>query len=336
VLDAVKGDSKFEFSIQHELIGGAAFEVHKEHFPETTKKACEDADIILFGAVGGPLSEQMNPKWKNCEVNSILALRKLLDLFANVRPIKIDESLIKISPLRLEKFLPKTPDLVIIRELTGDLYFGDKGRRENGTVAFDECTYSTDQIERITNFAFNLARKRRKVIHSIDKANVLETSKLWRETVSRISNDNLDIEQHTMLVDNCAMQLITNPTIFDTVLTSNMFGDILSDAAAVIPGSLGLLASASFGSSGKWLFEPPSGSAPDIAGKDIANPIGMIRCIAMMFEMATEEIMIHDKIEQAISRTLDKHIYTADLQFENHNPVACSKFTDLFLENLHL
>ena len=334
VFDAVKKRSSFQFEIEHGLIGGAAFDQYGEHFPEVTRRACLESDLVLFGAVGGPVSDQLNPKWKNCEVNSILALRKLLDLYANVRPVKIDQALLLSSPLRLEKYLPKVPDLVVVRELSGDIYFGDKGRRDGGETAFDECTYSKFQIERIAKFAFELSGLRGRKLHSIDKANVLETSKLWRETVNSIALGYPDIRAETMLVDNCAMQLISNPTIFDVILTSNMFGDILSDAAAVIPGSLGLLASASFGSQGKWLFEPPSGSAPDIAGKNVANPIGMIRCVGMMFQMALKELEIYQAIENGISDVLSQGIITADISFNKASPVSTLEFTDRLLSSL--
>ena len=313
VLDALKNKLKVKLEIDHGLIGGAAFDEYGEHFPKDTRKKCLSADVILFGAVGGPVSQQLEPKWKGCEVNSILQLRKLLDLYANIRPVKIDKALAHNSPLRLERFGDNLPDLVVVRELSGDIYFGEKGRSDDGLTSFDQATYTVAQIERITKFAFEMALKRTKKIHSIDKANVLETSRMWREVVSRISKDYSEVSFESMLVDNCAMQLITSPTSFDVILTSNMFGDILSDAAAVIPGSLGLLASASYGSTGKWLYEPPSGSAPDIAGKNIANPIGMIRCVGLMLNLSLGEKELSEKVEDAISKTIEKNILTKDI-----------------------
>ncbi len=339
VFDFVKERSAYDFEISTALIGGAAYEKHQNHFPEETKVLCEKADLILFGAVGGPVNKQQEPKWHKCEVNSILALRKLLDLYANIRPVKIDQALLHNSPLRLEKFLPLTPDLVILRELSGDIYFGDKGRRENNSIAYDEATYSIDQVKRIAKVAFEIASNRNQILHSIDKANVLETSRLWREVVDVVSLDYPKVKYETMLVDNCAMQLINDPTVFDVILTSNMFGDILSDAAAVIPGSLGLLASASYGVNSQtdkatWLFEPPSGSAPDIAGLGIANPIGMIRCIGLMFQMALNEPHIYKELEDAISNTLLRGIVTSDLIDPNSKAVSTKDFTENLIQHL--
>lgn len=336
VFDLLKDLINFDFRITYAKIGGAAYDEYGVHFPDSTQHLCSSADIILFGAVGGPVSDQQNSKWKNCEVNSILALRKLLDLYANIRPVKIDEALINFSPLRLERFLPKLANLIVVRELSGDIYFGNKGRRTEGSVAYDECTYSISQIERITRFALELASKRDKKIHSIDKANVLETSRLWREVVAQVSKENTEICIEDMLVDNCAMQLINNPTIFDVVLTSNMFGDILSDAAAVIPGSLGLLASASYGSQGRWLFEPPSGSAPDIAGRNIANPIGMIRCVSLMFELVFNQPDISMIIEKSIEETLKKGYFTADLCLDNREGLSTEGYTDQLIKEIKI
>lgn len=334
VFEVVKKHSAYNFEIVYGLIGGAAYDVMGAHFPVETRDACSNADIILFGAVGGPVHEQSMPKWHLCEVNSILALRKQLDLYANIRPVKVDEPLLCFSPLRLESFLPRVPDLVVVRELSGDVYFGEKGRRENGEISFDEATYSRTQIQRIARFAFEIAKIRKKSVYSIDKANVLETSRMWRESVLEISKEYPEVNLDVMLVDNCAMQLVNNPVLFDVVLTSNMFGDILSDAAAVIPGSLGLLASASYGSGGKWLFEPPSGSAPDIAGKNIANPIGMIRCIGMLFQMALREEHIYNMIEQSIAKMLADGVVTADIAVDKQNARSLEECSDILISNL--
>lgn len=322
--------SKYKYELRSGLIGGAAWDKTNNHFPDETKELCSSSDVVFFGAVGGPVSEQANPKWFKCEVNSILALRKLLSLYGNLRPVKLEPALFSMSPLNLTNG-SKTPDLVVVRELSGDIYFGDKRSFiEDGIrVATDECRYDEVQIRRIAELGFDLAMKRSQHLVSVDKANVLETSRLWRDVVTEVSASYPEVKFSSMLVDNCAMQLIKDPCYFDVVLTSNMFGDILSDMAAVIPGSLGLLDSASVGEKGIFLFEPPSGSAPDIAGLNIANPIGMIRCISSFFTLVSEEVHISARLERGIQILLERGVCTRDLRVKDG--VGTSEFVDCLL-----
>jgi 3-isopropylmalate dehydrogenase len=335
VFNAVKGRSRYDFECNEGLIGGAAWAVSGSHFPEETKTLCLSSDAVLFGAVGGPVSEQHLPQWKGCEVNAILALRKLLGLYANLRPVKVDASLFSFSPLRLDPEI-SPPDLVVVRELAGDIYFGEKRRvTEHGIqVAYDECRYDEDQIRRVARVAFDLALKRRKNLVSVDKANVLETSRLWREVVTELAKEYSDVQFSSMLVDNCAMQIIKNPSRFDVLLTSNMFGDILSDMAAVFPGSLGMLDSSSIGEGRGILFEPPSGSAPDIVGKNLANPIGMIRCVASFFTLVTGELVIAKNIESGIQKMLEEGKGTSDLNLSSK--LGTVDFTNELLDRIML
>lgn len=331
VFSKVEEMSQYAFELQHAAIGGAAWLETSSHFPEETKKLCLGSDAVFFGAVGGPVSEQHLPQWKNCEVNAILALRKALGLYANLRPVKVEESLSHASPLRIQKG-EMTPDLIVVRELSGDIYFGEKKReiREGIVTAVDECTYDENQVRRIAESGFQVAMKRRKKLVSVDKANVLETSRLWREVVTEVSKSFPEVEFSSMLVDNCAMQMIKNPSWFDVILTTNMFGDILSDMAAVLPGSLGVLDSSSLGTNKIILFEPPSGSAPDIAGKNIANPVGMIRCVASFFLLVAEERHISDAIEKGIQKVFSDGYGTADLGMKN--TLGTKEFTDRLIE----
>jgi 3-isopropylmalate dehydrogenase len=331
VFTHVREKSLHDFELQEALIGGAAWSVSGSHFPDETRQMCLNSDAVLFGAVGGPVSEQHLPQWKGCEVNAILALRKSLGLYANLRPVKVEKALAHSSPLRMDAS-KDVPDLVVVRELSGDLYFGEKKRfTEDGLrVAFDECRYDEDQVRKIATVGFDLAMKRRKKLVSVDKANVLETSRLWREVVTEVSESYPEVEFSSMLVDNCAMQLVRDPSCFDVVLTTNMFGDILSDMTAVLPGSLGVLDSSSIGTGKTVLFEPPSGSAPDIAGRNIANPVGMIRCVASFFTLVADEDAIAREIEQGIQRVLADGYGTADLAMQH--TVGTSEFTDLVLK----
>jgi 3-isopropylmalate dehydrogenase len=327
----VQKRSSYDFELREALIGGAAWLSCGSHFPDDTRELCMGSDAVFFGAVGGPVAEQHLPQWKGCEVNAILALRKSLGLYANLRPVKVEKALSHCSPLRTDA-LTEAPDLVVVRELSGDIYFGEKKRfTENGLeVAFDECRYDEEQIRRIAKTGFDLAMKRRKDLVSVDKANVLETSRLWREVVTEVSKEYPHVAFSSMLVDNCAMQLVRDPSRFDVVLTSNMFGDILSDMTAVLPGSLGVLDSSSMGTNKTVLFEPPSGSAPDIAGQNIANPVGMIRCIASFFMLVTEETGIAQEIESAIRKVFSDGYGTADLGMPH--TTGTIEFTDMVLD----
>jgi 3-isopropylmalate dehydrogenase len=314
ILELIAMKFGHEFSLQPALIGGAAYEQFGHHFPEETKTICEQSDAILFGSVGGPISEMEQPKWKGCEKNSILGLRKTFNFNANYRPVKMYPELAKISPLRAD-IIGKGIDILIIRELVGDLYFGEhKTETINGIrKATDVMEYDEQQIRSIAYAAFKAAQLRGKKVTSVDKSNVLDCSKLWKEVVIEVHQEYPDITLEHILVDNCAMQLIRNPRQFDVLLCPNMFGDILSDEAAVIPGSLGLMPSASLSEKGFGLYEPAGGSAPDIAGKNIANPIAQILSAAMLlrhsFALETEA----QTIEQAVAKTIAAGHRTADI-----------------------
>ena len=307
---AEKYDHEFEFTDY--LAGGCAIDACGIPLPQETIDGCKASDSVLLGAVGGPkwdtLPGDIRPE------KALLGIRKALGLFTNLRPAKIVDALKDACTLRPD-IIEKGFDLVIVRELTGGIYFGERGRREgiNGPEAYDTEAYSVMEIERIAKVAFETARKRRKNLISIDKANVLETSRLWRETVHRIGEEYPDVTLSDMLVDNAAMQLVRNPSTFDVVVTSNMFGDILSDEASQITGSIGLLASASLGSGRCGLYEPIHGSAPDIAGKGIANPIATILSAAMMLRYAFDLEKEADAIEKAVDQVLSAGYRTADI-----------------------
>jgi len=339
VLAKIAEQFDHQFTLRHALAGGAAFDKFGKHLPDETLQICRESDAILFGSVGGPVADQHLPKWKNCEANSILTLRKTFKFNANYRPVKIYKHVQEISPLKAE-IISKGVDLLIIRELLGDCYFGEHktalvdGRR----VATDLSIYNEDQIAAVAHVAFKAARLRRKKLCSVDKANVLDTSKLWREVVREVHKEYSDVQLEEMLVDNCAMQLVREPSQFDVIVTSNMFGDILSDAAAVLPGSLGLLASASMNADGFGLYEPPGGSAPDIAGTGRANPIAQILSVAMMlrfsFALEEEARAIESSVEQVLTdghRTQDIYRETQD---GNTKLVNCQAMTNLILSGI--
>ncbi len=287
VLQAVAVNFGHKFELTHGVAGGAAFEQFGSHMPEETLALCRRSDAILFGSVGGPVSEQHLDKWKNCEANSILSLRKTFSFYANYRPVVLSPDLAEMCPLRPD-IIKDGIDILFIRELLGDAYFGVKETTtENGQrVARDTSQYTEDQIKQVAHAAFKAARQRSKRVTSVDKANVLDASKLWRVVMHEVAKEYPDIELVDMLVDNCAMQIIRDPNQFDVVVTTNMFGDILTDEAAVLAGSLGLLASASINKEGFALYEPSGGSAPDIAGQGIANPIAQILSVALMLRFS--------------------------------------------------
>lgn len=307
VLSAVAEVSDFTFEFTEQLIGGAAIRAMGSPLPAETRAACAESDAVLLGAVGAPEFDHLLPEQRP-EIG-LLQLRQLLGGFANLRPAKAFPALIESSPLRAEIF--EGTDLLIVRELLGGLYFGQP-REINETEAFNTMRYSVAEIERVARVAFESAKLRKKKVTSVDKANVLETSRLWRETVEKIAKDYPEIELEHLFVDACAMHLVTNPTRFDVVLTENLFGDILSDEAAVLTGSLGMLASATIG--GKIdLYEPVHGSAPDIAGKNIANPLGAIASAAMLLRYTAKNDAAADAIENAIERVLAEGMRTADI-----------------------
>jgi 3-isopropylmalate dehydrogenase len=320
---------------EHALIGGVAYDQTGHPLPKETLELCKKSDAILLGAVGGPKWDHLDPKLRP-EAGALLPLRGELQLFANVRPAKTLQALMLASPLKGERSLV---DLVVVRELTGGIYFGKPSeRRENGTIAVDTCIYSNHEIERIALLAYDIARQRRRNLISVDKMNVLETSRLWREVVSDIAEQNPDVSTSHMLVDNCAMQLIRDPQQFDVILTENMFGDILSDEASMITGSLGLLPSASLSNpkDGKTfgLYEPVHGSAPDIAGQDRANPIAAILSAAMMLKYTFGEDEAADRIDTAVNRTLDHGCRTADIFEKGSKLLGTKEMGDAIAKNL--
>jgi 3-isopropylmalate dehydrogenase len=298
-----------EFQVIERRIGGAAIEAQGVPFPESTRQACLAADAVLLGAVGGPKWDALPPD-KRPE-KGLLDLRRTLGVFANLRPVKARAALLATSPLRPE--IAGGTDLVIVRELLGDVYFGEpRGIEKGPRRAFNTMVYAEEEIRRVAVVAFDVARTRRRLVTSVDKANVLETSRLWRDVVTEVSRDYADVELRHALVDSCAMDLIRRPTSFDVVLTSNLFGDILSDEASVLAGSIGLLPSASIGA-GPGLYEPIHGSAPDIAGQSVANPLGAIASCAEMLRRSLDQAELADKIDAAIDHVLDEGRRTADL-----------------------
>ncbi len=306
VLNKIAIQFNHQFNIKHYLIGGAAIDEFNTPLPNETLAACKNADAVFLGAIGGPKWDTAQTKIKP-EIG-LLTLRKELEVFANIRPLTLYPQLVAASPLKPE--IIQGTDFMIVRELTGGIYFGEKKRYQDH--ATDECKYSVFEIERIARVAFDLARQRKQKLTSVDKANVLETSRLWREVVTRIGRDEYpEIKLNHQLVDSCAMKLIQSPTEFDVILTENMFGDILSDEASVIAGSMGMLASSSIGAK-YGLFEPIHGSAPDIAGQGIANPYAAILSIAMMLRwLKLEEEAV--AIETAVAQSLEKAILPQDL-----------------------
>jgi 3-isopropylmalate dehydrogenase len=293
-----------DFELDERLVGGASIDAHGTALTDEVLDACKGSDAVLLAAVGGPKWDSTDPGKPRPE-QGLLGLRKGLGLFANLRPVRPSPALLDASPLRRDRI--EGTDLLVVRELTGGIYFGDKGR-QNGS-AFDTCVYSVEEIERIADVAFKFARRK---VTSVDKANILETSRLWREVVSGMAS-NHDVEFEHLLVDNAAMQLVSRPTDFDVILTENMFGDILSDEAAMLTGSIGMLPSASVGSDGPGLFEPVHGSAPDIAGSGKANPLAMFGSVAMMLRYGLGMETEAAGIESAIDKALEAGLRTPDL-----------------------
>jgi 3-isopropylmalate dehydrogenase len=293
------------FEMEERLLGGASIDAHGVALTPETLDACRGADAVLLAAVGGPKWDTTDPGAPRPE-QGLLGLRKGLGLFANLRPVRPSPALLDSSPLRPERL--RGTDLVVVRELTGGLYFGESGRRDG--TAFDTCVYSVEEVERIARVAFNLARRK---VTSVDKANVLETSRLWRETVERVAADHADVPLEHMLVDTAAMRLVAQPADFDVLLTENMFGDILSDEAAMLTGSIGMLPSASLGEGAPGVFEPVHGSAPDIAGTGRANPLAMFGSVAMMLRHGLDREADAARVESAVDRSLEEGLRTFDL-----------------------
>ncbi len=312
VLNAIAETFSHEFNYRYCLMGAIAIDKTGNPLPDETIEACLNSDAILFGAIGHPKYDN-DPTAKVRPEQGLLKLRKSLQLFANIRPVTTYESLHHLSPLKTKNITGV--DFVIFRELTGGIYFGKKETNEDQTYAIDECAYSKEEIERVAHLAFKAAQQRRKKLTLVDKANVLETSRLWRKVVKELAAQYPDVELDFLFVDNAAMQIILNPKQFDVILTENMFGDIISDEASVISGSLGLLPSASIGN-GSALFEPIHGSYPQAAGKDIANPIGSILSAALLLDhlgLKEEATLVRD----AVNWTLQNGFVTKDIDTVN-------------------
>ena len=296
-----------EFEFDERLVGGASIDAHDTPLTEEVLDACRDAGAVLLAAVGGPKWDSADPGAPRPE-QGLLGLRQGLGLFANLRPVRPSPALLDASPLKRDHI--EGTDLLVVRELTGGIYFGDSGL--DGDTAHDTCVYSEPEVERIADVAFRLARRK---VTSVDKANVLETSRLWRKVVTRVGEQNGGTPLEHLLVDNAAMQLVSRPAEFDVILTENLFGDILSDEAAMLTGSLGMLPSASLGDgSGPGLFEPVHGSAPDIAGTGTANPLAMFGSVAMMLRHGLAMETEAAALESALDRALEDGLRTPDLQ----------------------
>ena len=329
VLERIADRYGHDFTFSEQLIGGAAIDACGDPLPADTVAACEDSDAIMLGAVGGP-------KWSDPNAairpeQGLLGLRSILGVYANLRPVTVYPELAGASPLKNERL--EGIDLLVVRELTGGIYFGDKTR--DATSASDLCSYTVEEIERIVRTAARLAGERRGRLCSIDKANVLETSRLWRDVTNRIMADEFpEIELETLLVDAAAMHLLSRPADFDVMVTENMFGDILTDEASMLAGSLGMLPSASLGESARGLYEPIHGSAPDIAGQGIANPCGMIASVAMLLRHSLDLTEEADRVEQAIANVIASGARTTDIATSEDKVLSTSEMSAAVIEKL--
>ncbi len=329
VLNKIESKYKHEFTFTEALIGAVAIDKTGNPFPKETEELCKTSDAILFGAIGDPRFDN-DPTAKVRPEQGLLAMRKALGLYANVRPIFTFKNLSFKSPLKEE--IIKNVDFIVLRELTGGIYFGEpRGRSDGGTRAFDTSVYTKEEILRVSSFAFDLAMKRNKHITLVDKANVLETSRLWRETVQEFAKSYPEVTVEYMFVDNASMQIVKRPSTFDVVLTENMFGDILTDEASVITGSLGMLPSASMGSN-VGLYEPIHGSYPKAAGLNIANPVGAILSATMMLDYSFGCKKEAENIRNAVSSVLETGKGTKDVV--EKNPISTSAFGDEVVQAL--
>ena len=331
VLNHLNDIYKLDILIEESAVGGSAYEECGNPLPEDTLKAAKEADAILLGAVGGP-------KWDNIDYElrperALLGLRAELDLFANLRPAILSKYLSDSSSLKSDKV--QDLNLLIVRELTGGIYFGEpRGRSKSGDSAFNTMIYSKTEIRRIGRIAYEAAQKRNKNLCSVDKANVLEVSVLWREVISELSEEYPDVELSHMLVDNAAMQLVRDPKQFDVIVTGNLFGDILSDIAAMLTGSIGMLPSASLNSKNKGMYEPVHGSAPDISGKGLANPIAAILSVAMMLKYSFNMNEASSAIENSIQEVLSEGYRTYDLKGSEKNKLSTSEMGNKIIEKI--
>ena len=329
VLDVVGDQFGHKFTFDEQLIGGAAIDATGDPLPASTVASCGEANAVLLGAVGGPKWSDPNAKIR--PEQGLLKLRSVLGVYANIRPVRIFDELADVSPLKAS-FL-KGVDMVVVRELTGGIYFGQKTRTESS--ASDLCTYTVAEIERIVRVAAELAMNRSRKLCSVDKANVLETSRLWRTVTDRvISNEFAEIELETLLVDAAAMHLLSRPSSFDVIVTENMFGDILTDEASMLVGSLGMLPSASLGSASNGLYEPIHGSAPDIAGLGKANPCAAIASAAMLLRYSLDLQAEADAVETAIGKAIASGARTADIALEGDAVLSTDDMSDEIVRHL--
>ena len=328
VLERLRREFGLKIEMETALVGGVAYDAHGKPLPDATLKLAQAADAVLLGAVGGPRYDEL-PRALRPE-KALLGLRSELKLFANLRPAILYPQLASASTLKPE--IVAGLDILIVRELTGDIYFGEpRGVRTlpNGErQGFNTMVYAEHEVERVARVAFDAARKRRKKICSVEKANVLETSGLWREVVVRVARDYPDIELSHMYVDNAAMQLVRAPKQFDVIVTGNIFGDILSDEAAMLTGSIGMLPSASLDAANKGMYEPIHGSAPDIAGKGVANPLATILSVALMLRYTLNEAALAARVEKAVSNVLDQGLRTGDIYTEGTKKVGTKEMGD--------
>ena len=331
VLKHINDIYKLDIVIEESAVGGSAYEEFGNPLPEDTLKAAKEADAILLGAVGGPQWDDIDYELR--PERALLGLRAELDLFANLRPAILSKYLSDSSSLKPEKV--QDLNLLIVRELTGGIYFGEpRGRSKSDDSAFNTMIYSKNEIARIGRIAFEAAQKRNKNLCSVDKANVLEVSVLWREVISELSEEYPDVELSHMLVDNAAMQLVRDPKQFDVIVTGNLFGDILSDIAAMLTGSIGMLPSASLNSDNKGMYEPVHGSAPDITGKELANPIAAILSVAMMLKYSFNMNEASSAIEKSIQEVLSEGYRTYDLEGSKENKLSTSEMGNKIIEKI--
>lgn len=335
VLEKIGQKFGHTFTFQEVLAGGCSIDANGIPLTDETVEICKKADSVLLGAVGGPKWDNV-PSKKRPE-KALLGLRAALGLFANIRPAMMYSALSDACPIKKE-IIGDGFDIVVCRELTGDVYFGKHYRKQSecgwGEMGCDDMNYSTYEVERIARRAFEMARVRSKKVTSVDKANVLETSRVWRETVTRVAAEYPDVQLNHMYVDNAAMQLVHNPGQFDVILTGNLFGDILSDEASMITGSIGMLPSASIGETGRGMYEPIHGSAPDIAGQGIANPIATILSCAMMLRYSFGLSAEADAIEAAVEKALNDGYRTADIAAPGQKALSTSEMGRIICDNL--
>ena len=332
VINKISSIFNLNIEIEEALFGGVAVDKLDSPYPEETKIKVKESDAVLLGAVGG-IKYDVLPKEKKPE-SGLLSLRKESNLFINIRPIISFSELANSSSVKSEYI--NNLDIVIIRELISGLYFGEpRGFNDDKTEAYNTMRYSKSEISRISNYAFKLARSRNKKLCSVDKANVLEVSQLWRSTINEASKNYKDVELSHLYVDNAAMQLVQNPKQFDVIVSSNLFGDILSDISSVLSGSIGMLPSASLNSASKGLYEPVHGTAPDIAGKSIANPLASILSIGMMFKYSFSHEDISIKIENAVKKVISDGYVTKDIAVNNSKVVSTQEMGDLIIANLN-